>query len=183
MKTGSAVVRRSQLAESLDTAGPRIADSIAALPEVALGELEIGGEMTLQEARRLAPRDRGDLRSSLRARLMGSRVSLSLPARYAPIEFGGHIRPRRSAYLAVPIAPGARSLPGPRSDGDLIVVVARDGRRFLGRRSSIGMQLRWKLETSVRIQGRGFLSRATARAAKEYPEQVLSSMEREILDG
>ena len=177
------MVRRSQLAESLDTAGPRIADSIAALPEVALGELEIRGEMTLQEARRLAPRDRGDLRRSITAKATKTQMILSLPARYAPVEFGGNIRPKRGRFLAVPIAPAARSLPGPRSDGDLVVVVARDGRRFLGRRSSIGMQLRWKLETSVRIQGRGFMSRATARAAKEYPEQVLSSMEREILDG
>ena len=106
-----------------------------------------------------------------------------MPAKYAPIEFGGQIRPKRSAFLAVPIAQGARSFRGPRDDGDLFVVTLRDGRRFLGRRSGAGVDLRWKLEASVKIRGRGFMTAAQKAAQREFPAEVLGKLSKEVLSG
>ena len=154
-----------------------------ALPKTARDAMRIRAIAMLADAKRAAPRRKGELVRSLKRSSSTDAESVTMPAKYAPIEFGGEIRPKRSAFLAVPIVPAARSFSGPRSDGDLFVVELRDGRRFLGRRSGGGIQLRWKLESSVRVRGRGFLTAAHQTARRKFPAEVLGRLKKDVLGG
>ena len=135
-------------------------------------------------ARSGAPGGSGALRRSIQAKLAGqgadSSLSVSMPAKYAPVEFGGTVRAKRSRFLAVPISPSARSVAGPRADGALFVVSMQDGRRFLARKG-VGIELRWRLVESVTHRAHRFLGAAFDEAAVKAPQSILAGLKEAAL--
>lgn len=166
------------MADQLHAWAPPTAAALRDVANVVHATLVERARRWLEDARRGAPVDRGDLARSIDAQVTDDhRIAVSMPARYAVVEDGGTIRPRRGQWLAVPIVPAAALLPGPRSDiGGLFVVVRRDGRRFLASRAGGSIDLRWRLVRDITIRGRGFMREAFARAEGGFADAVLDSV-------
>lgn len=170
------------MAEDLIPFTERVGAELARTREINRGSLRARSVLFLRNARARAPHRSGELRRALAVRSSDKGIGLSMPAKYAPQEFGATIKPR-GRFLAVPVSAAARSLAGPRSDGALFVLVARDGRRFLARRGSAGLDLRWRLVRRVRIRGRRFVGRAMDTERKELPDRLLSDLTKAVLGG
>ena len=175
------------MAEDFQDWAPRLEAALDRLPGKTREVLAERVRRMGRDAKSNAARRRGGLARAIRARFFTSRGAasghLNFPAKYAPIEFGGTVRPR-GRYLAVPIAPAALSLPGPRSDSaDLFVLTSRDGRRFLASRQGGAIEIRWRLMRSVRIKGQHFAGKAFDAAAKALPDGLLDRIEAEVLGG
>lgn len=183
MNTGSAAVRGGRLADQLDRWAKDTGQALARLPRVVDARLKSEGRKLLATVRASAPIGRGELRRSLAVRHSKNTETLSMPGKYAPLEFGGLIRPSKARFLAVPVSAGARSFRGPRQDGALFALTLKDGRRFLARPGSLGFEIRWRLIEQVKITGRGFVTAAMRKSATSFPSEVLGAMTKEVMRG
>ncbi len=125
-----------------------------------------------QDARRAVHVDTGELKRSIYAVLDARGIRIGATAPYARIEEeGGLILPTRGRYLAIPLKKGLPRL-GPRHDGNLFVFRSRDGRLFLARRDGKQLDVRWKLQASVRRKAHPFLRPAVEALAKKIPAEL-----------
>ncbi len=175
------------MAETFDTWAPKLAKRLRAMPKTIQKSMSRSALVQEAEAKRLAPRRKGQLQRMIKARIQtgagAGSVLLSMPAKYAPLEFGADIRPKRRQWLAVPIQPATVGMPGPRSDTvDLFVLTARDGRKFLASKIGGAIDLRWRLLKQARITGVGFMSAGQKKGADTFQTDVLDSVERELLN-
>jgi len=165
------------VADRLDTWAPATAAALRSAPGRLRGALLERARRWVEAARRNAPRDDGELARSIDGTVTDGRISVTMPAKYTAVEDGATIRPRRGQWLAVPIAPAAAILPGPRSDvADLFVLTLRDGRRFLASRQGAAIDLRWRLVRQVTIRGQHFMARAMAEAERDFAADVLDRL-------
>ncbi len=174
------------MADTFDAWAPKLARRLRAMPKAIQKTLSRSALVQETEARRLAPRRKGQLQGMIRARMQTGAgagvVLLSMPAKYAPLEFGATIRPKRGQWLAVPIQPATVGMPGPRSDTvDLFVLTSRDGRKFLASKTGGGIDLRWRLLRQARITGVGFMAAGQVKGADTFQADVQDAVEREML--
>ncbi len=175
------------MAESFDTWAPKFVDRLRAMPKTIQKSLSKSALVQETESKRLAPRRKGQLQRMIKARMQTGPGAMSvigsMPAKYAPLEFGATIRPKRRQWLAVPIQPATVGMPGPRSDTvDLFVLTSRDGRKFLASKAGGGIDLRWRLLRQARITGVGFMAAGQEKGADTFQTDVLDAVEREMLN-
>lgn len=168
------------MAERLEEWAPRLSAALHRLPTAAQQALATRADLLARLARRHAPRASGDLQREIQPVIRKGAAGATMPARYATLETGGVIMPRRARWLAVPIGPAPAALSGPRADSDLFTLTARDGRKFLATRRGAGVELRWRLLPSLRLQARGFMARAQREVAAGTPTALLDALEREV---
>lgn len=175
-----------RLPETFEEFAADLLEALQGVPGTIRASLEHSAALGVSKARQRAPRRKGDLRRSIQARVETRgrtlEASLAMPERYAPVEFGGTVQPKRGQFLAVPIKPATALLPGPRSDvGNMFVLTSRDGRRFLASKAGGGVDLRWRLMRSVTIPGQGFMQKAHADTATDFEGRVLDDLEKAVL--
>jgi len=163
----------------METWAPKLSKTLQRLPRRELpASLKRSAIRLQKEARRRAPKGKGNLTAAIVAKADGADgVTLSMPLKYAPHEFGGVIRPKNAKALKVPLGGGAPST------ADLFLLVAKDGRRYLATGRGAGLKLRYILLKSVTITGKGFMAGALEAEARVFPDKILTTLERAVLDG
>lgn len=134
------------------------------------------------QARRLAPRGRGDLMRSIRGRVDGHEAAhLASTSPYAAIaEYGGTIRPKKGRYLAIPLR-GQRH--GPRSEPGLFVRMAKSGHPLLARRIGRSIEPRFALRRFVERKPGRFMRPAFEAMRKAAREQAADEMRQMVKAG
>ena len=127
-------------------------------------------------ARRLAPRDSGDLRRSISGRVDEDAGHLVTTSPYGMMaEYGGTIRPRKGSYLAIPLR-GQKH--GPLSESGLFVRLAQSGHPYLARRVGDAIEPRYALRRAVHRKGGRFMARGFAKMRRRAREESARELRR-----
>lgn len=164
--------------ETFESFAADLLGELRTMPDTIRTALERSAAVQAGLARRNAPRRTGRLRRSITARVGKDKATVEMPGEYAPVEFGGVIRPKRGSFLAVPVSASSRNLKGPRSDtAQLFTLTSRDGRVFLASRVGGGIELRWRLMRSVTVRGRHFMTKAHDAGANDLEGRLADDIE------
>jgi hypothetical protein len=176
------------VAEDFDHWVERLPKVLKRQQKTTVAQMKLNAAKQQALARQGAPRRKGNLKSAVTGRLMSSagsaQVQLSMPSKYAPVEFGGTIRPKRGSWLAIPIGQGPAAISGPRSDPfDLFVFKKSDGRLFLASSAGGALTIRWRLIAQTTHKARPFMGPAQAKGADILTNETLKALEGDMLNG
>ncbi len=137
-----------------------------------------------RDAKARAPRDRGRLRRTIRARVDVTDDGIDLVLRaggpgvpYAAAqEYGATIVPRTARWLTIPISPAARYRSARSFGRSLFTIRSKAGNLLLVRRRGTGLEPLFVLKHRVRLPARPYMRPAVLRARRRIPRLFRKSV-------